>query len=248
MGGPDGGFHTTPWTQILGLRVLDEAGRRGVKGRVISQYWKPVYCYLRRRGNDNEEAKDLTEGFFADVVLGRTLLEKADPEQGRFRTYLLTALRNYVTSVLRSASSEKRRPTGGLVSLDAFETTVVAIADGAPEDEFNRAWALSIVASALHDVETQCAKSGKTSHWEVFRARVLDPILEGKTAPSLDQWCEGRPGVTPSQASNMLVNAKRMFRTSLKRCVRPLVGTDDEVDGEIAELMSLLGPARAGSA
>jgi RNA polymerase sigma-70 factor (ECF subfamily) len=101
------GFSTTQWTEILRLQSADEVDRRALVGRLAERYWPPVYAFLRRSGNDPEAAKDLAQDFFFEVVLGRQLFQQADPARGRFRTFLLTALRRYTTQVHRSRNARK---------------------------------------------------------------------------------------------------------------------------------------------
>lgn len=98
MGGYDSRFYTTCWTVIADSNTDDETRNRLIINDLLSRYWKPVCCYLRRKGHDNESAKDLTQGFFCEIVLGRELIKKANKRKGRFRTFLLTALDRYVIS------------------------------------------------------------------------------------------------------------------------------------------------------
>ena len=118
MGGVGGRFPTTCWTIIEEVHPGDEAHKRALIGDLLGDYWKPVYCYLRRRGHGNEEAKDLTQGFFQEVVLGRELIQRADPNRGRFRTLLLTALDHYLANVHRGQCAQKRIPAAKLIALD----------------------------------------------------------------------------------------------------------------------------------
>jgi len=127
MGGQDRMFQTTHWTQILHVQGKDIPLRDRALAGLLTRYWKPVYCYLRRKGHDNEAAKDLTQGFFCDVVLDRGLVERAQRAKGRFRTFLLTALEHYVASVHRSACAAKRTPTGGPVQLDGIESAELPV-------------------------------------------------------------------------------------------------------------------------
>ncbi|MBE3124006.1 MAG: hypothetical protein IMZ65_04310, partial [Planctomycetes bacterium] len=99
MGGRGESFETTRWTEIVSARAGDDDRRREALDRILARYWKPVYCWLRRKGYGNEAAKDLTQGFFHEVVVKRGLVAKADRARGRFRAFLLTALRRYATSV-----------------------------------------------------------------------------------------------------------------------------------------------------
>jgi len=101
MGGPRGSFQTTQWSQIQGSKTNNQERRKASINNLMGRYWKPVYCYLRYKGYDNEKAKDLTQGFFHEIILGRELIQHANQEKGRFRTFLLTALDCYVRSVYR---------------------------------------------------------------------------------------------------------------------------------------------------
>jgi len=107
IGGIQETFLTTHWSLIEAVGASDDDRRKALLGLLLNRYWKPVYCYLRRKGYNNEDAKDLTQGFFQEVVLGRKVIEKADRSKGRFRTFLLTALDNYVINVHTAETAQK---------------------------------------------------------------------------------------------------------------------------------------------
>ena len=89
MGGETETFLTTHWSLIEDVQSRGDKDRALI-GLLLGKYWKPVYCYLRRKGYDNEQAKDLTQDFFHEVVLSRDLVRRADQSKGRFRSFLLT--------------------------------------------------------------------------------------------------------------------------------------------------------------
>ena len=120
MGGTGSGFITTQWTVIGQIRSR-ETGRRDLVGDLLKKYWKPVYCYLRHKGYDNEQAKDLTQGFFQEVVLGRELIQQADKAKGRFRTFLLFALERHLKSVHRKRTARKRIPKDRIFQLEQID-------------------------------------------------------------------------------------------------------------------------------
>jgi len=82
MGGKNVAFKTTNWADIRHAKTQNEIQRRIIIDKIIKQYWKPVYCYIRRKGHTNESAKDLTQGFFYEIVVGRQLVQKADRSKG----------------------------------------------------------------------------------------------------------------------------------------------------------------------
>jgi RNA polymerase sigma-70 factor (ECF subfamily) len=245
-GGVDGRFRTTHWTQIRRARTLDDARRRAVLDQVLTRYWKPVYCFLRRRGHDNETAKDLTQGFFQEVVLGRDLVQRAEADRGRFRTFLLTALDHYVTSVHRAASAQRRDPGEPIVSIEGLGpgTLPEPAPSTNPVEAFNYAWASALLDAVLEEVERDYVARGRETHWAVFHARVIAPIMDGEPPPPLGELCERHGIRSEMTASNMIVTVKRRFQTVMREHVRQFVESDADVDQEIQELIAMLSRGR----
>jgi hypothetical protein len=96
MGGSTEEFLTTYWSVIDEIAVDDDTRNQALINELLKKYWKPVYCFLRYKGYENEQAKDLTQGFFQEVVLTRKLIQYADKAKGRFRTLILSALEQYL--------------------------------------------------------------------------------------------------------------------------------------------------------
>ena len=247
IGGENESFESTQWGEIIRVRDGDDPTRERAIARILGQYWKPVYCYLRRKGYANDKAKDLTQGFFCDVVLGRRLIERADPRKGKFRTFLLTALNNYAVSIARAEQANKRMPTEGLVALDGDDGPVPEPrGDVSPEEAFHCAWAASLIESVLADVERRCLADGLDRHWQVFRAMVVEPILHGESSPRLEALCEELGIASRTKAYNMNVTVKRRFQAGLAERVRQYAGSDAEVNEEIGEIMAALSHRPAG--
>jgi hypothetical protein len=104
MGGAGRVFLTTHWSLIEDVKKRPDEDRALI-GLLLERYWKPVYCYLRQKGYDNEQAKDLTQGFFHEIVLNLNLVQRADQSKGRFRSFLLYALNEYLMNERRSELS-----------------------------------------------------------------------------------------------------------------------------------------------
>jgi RNA polymerase sigma-70 factor (ECF subfamily) len=242
IGKSGGRFPTTHWTALAEVRPGDEARNRFLIGELIGEYWRPVYCYLRRKGYDNEAAKDLTQGFFQEVVLGRELIQRADPEKGRLRTLVLTALDRYVANVHRARTAQKRIPPEKLTPLDEIGRCDVpaAAADFSCEESFNYAWVSALLDKMLQEVEADCCRRGMVTHWYLFRDRVVRPIVEDRDPPSLPELC-ARYGVKEAtKASNMIFAVKRRLRATLEQHVRQSVASDAEAAAEVAELAQFL--------
>jgi DNA-directed RNA polymerase specialized sigma24 family protein len=249
MGGSGAEMMQTRWSQIFLVQQGRTQQRQQALGSITQQYWKPVYSFLRCRGYDNDRAKDLTQGFFTDVILGRQLVDKADRNQGKFRSYLLSSLGNYVNDQHRRRTAASRRPEKGLVSLEGVEANrfVSSQTDADPERTFHRVWASALLSTVLRELEAQCRSRGQAKHWEVFRHRHLLPILEGVRPASYARICRQCDIETPAKATTMNVTVKRKFESLLRRRVRQSVDSDEQVEDEIRDLMNILSQMDPGS-
>ncbi|MBN1360117.1 MAG: sigma-70 family RNA polymerase sigma factor [Sedimentisphaerales bacterium] len=238
IGGVQEAFLTTHWSFIDEISTDQTDQNRALIELLLVRYWKPVYCYLRRRGYSNEDAKDLTQGFFQEVVLGRKLVAKADQTKGRFRSFLLVALNRYVINVEQEQAARKRAPSGRLVSLDlaGMEEVPQAMTALTPEDAFTYAWVSALLEQVLEDVQAGCERDGKRLHWQVFHDRLLQPVLQGGPAPALENICNEYGLADPATASNMIVTVKRRFRTALAERLRDSVMSDEEAEAEFQEI------------
>lgn len=242
MGGTGQVFLTTHWSIIENVGKSDDDKNQALIGLLLSKYWKPVYCYLRRKGHDNEQAKDLTQGFFHDVVLGRSLIQKADQSKGHFRSFLLIALNRYLITVKTGQDAQKRVPKSKLVRLDIADLHELrqAASELTPEDSFNYAWVSALLEQVLQEAEAKCHEDGKTVHWHIFHDRILEPIMDKTKVPSMTEICR-RYGIdSETKASNMVVTVKRRFQTVLRNHLRSLVVSEDQVNEELTEIMRFL--------
>ena len=240
LGGVRESFLTTQWSVIEKVRSNDQKDKnQALIGQLIKRYWKPVYCYVRRKGYENEEAKDIVQSFFHEVVLSRQLIQKADKGKGRFRSFLLFALNRYLKVVQRDEKAKKRIPKSKLLSEDLVDLPeLMEITSGlTPEESFDYAWISELLQEVLKQVEAQCYKDGKMVHWNIFEDRVLKPIMEETEALSMEEICH-KYGISDAiKASNMIVTVKRRFRSSLKERVRESVTSDEQVEEELEEIM-----------
>ena len=248
MGGSKDAFQATHWPEIRKAKTLDQVRQKIAVGNLIRKYWKPVYCYLRQKGFDNELAKDLTQGFFHEIVLERKLIQQADESKGRFRTFLLTALDRYTTSMHRKETAKKRAPSDAMIQLDAMDVPDFpeARSDVRPEHVFDYAWAANIVDEVLAKVKDEYCKTSREAHWNVFSAKVLSPIFDTADSPSLTTICAKHGVDNETKASNMIVTVKRRFRSVLKSHLRQFVQSDSEVEEEFNHLVNILSRYTAG--
>jgi len=241
MGGLRETFLTTHWSLIEGVQKQQDPDRALI-GLLLERYWKPVYCYLRRQGCGNEQAKDLTQGFFHEVVLNRHLVERADPAKGSFRSLLLHALRQYVIDERRRETALRQIPKGKLVSLDLADPPELpeVIHPLDPEESFNYAWKADLLERVLEEVKESCVSRGMETHWRVFHDRVLQPVLQDTRTLSLNEICAQYGIEDEARASHMLDTVKRRFHEVLRRHVRQTVASNEDAEEELGEIVKFL--------
>lgn len=237
IGGVGEAFLTTHWSLIEKAQSSEE-GSRELIGLLLKKYWKPVYCYLRRKGYDNEQAKDLTQGFFHEVVLGRGLIKKADQSKGRFRPYLLLALNRYLINIREEETARKRIPKDRLIPLDSIDLPDLppSVIQSAPEEAFNYAWVSALLEQVLAEVQTKCRQRDLMLHWQVFRDRLVRPILNRSEPLSMKEICDKYGIEDTIKASNMITTVKRLFQTILKQHVRNSVMSEEDTADELAQI------------
>lgn len=122
MGGSKYYFQTTIWDLFKDLKSKNQEKQKAAMEQIVLLYWKPIYCCLRRRGYNNEDAKELTQEFSLSRIQKKKF-KRADCNRGRFRTFLLKCLGNFVINFERDAAAGGRRPSKPIVSIDQFDTT-----------------------------------------------------------------------------------------------------------------------------
>lgn len=228
-------FPSTSWELLAhAARGGDEAAP--ARGEFAERYYGAVRAYIAAlaRGTASQ-TDDLTQRFFEAVVLSGTLLARADQEKGRFRFYLKQAIRNFLIGEHRQRS----RRTASEVSLDGVTDgwSLVAVdASPSPDEAMMRAWAQSLVAMALSQLERACAEKGQREHFEMFMRRYVD---DPDRAPS---WADvGLPfGLDEKTARNRTETAARRFRSLLRQLIASDIGAGDDIDGELQAVLAVL--------
>ena len=241
MGGMHEAFLTTHWSLIGDIQAGHGEDRALIK-LLLQRYWKPVYCYLRRKGFNNEDAKDLTQGFFHEIVLRRQLVQRSDQAKGRFRSFLLHALNQYIINQRAKQTATIRIPRDKLVSLETMDPSDLPEDMSAcePDASYNYAWISALLDRVLAAVKRSCSEEGLQTHWEIFHARIVEPILSGEPAPPLSEICTRLSVEDTRRASNMMITVKRRFREMLRKSIRNTVISTNQVDEELDEIIRFL--------
>ena len=238
IGGAGEVFLTTHWSLIEDIKSKEDKDK-ALMNLLLKRYWKPVYCYLRHKGYDNEQGKDLTQGFFQEVVLNRNLVQRAEQCKGRFRSFLLYALNQYLINVKTADAARKRIPAEKLVQIDTIDPSEVpqAVSNLSAEDTYNYAWLSALLDQILSEVEAKCREDGMETHWNIFHDRVVQSILENVEPPSLADICKKYGIEDEKKVSNMNITVKRRFQAALKQYIRNTVTSDTQINEELEEIM-----------
>jgi RNA polymerase sigma factor (sigma-70 family) len=234
MGGAGGSFPSTRESVLASLGHLTPAGRDRDLERLISLYWKPVYCLVRRLGaRSNEDAKDLTQEFFVRVVLEGALTERYTPDKGSFRAYLKTSVRNFVRNEHRDGARLKRGAPLPLEIRDFDLTEVLPDAHALPPDQlFDAAWRSIVLGKAVQLLQERLTAEGKTDVFEVFRRY----DLEADGAQASYETVGRALKISPDTVKNHLTRAREDFRAAVRSVVCATVADAKDLSSELREL------------
>jgi RNA polymerase sigma factor (sigma-70 family) len=240
IGGVRQQFPSTRWSLIEGTRSVDADERKRALDVLISAYWKPVYKYIRLHWKkDNEEAKDLTQEFFARLV-AKQLLDRFDPSRARLRTYLRLCVDGLVMNEDKTARRFKRGGDVVLLPLE-FETAegelqqLPIAAPGSPDELFAREFARSLFSLALDRLRVECRAKGKALHYQLLE---LYDIEEGGRDLTYDEVAR-RFGVKPTDVTNYLAYARKEFRRLVLDELRTMTATEEEFRREAHTLLGV---------
>jgi hypothetical protein len=228
-------FPRTDWSQLG-----KAAGAEPVPlDQLIRLYWQPLKIFLVSTFPAlSSQADTLLQDFAEDKLLQDGWLRKADQSRGRFRDFLKTSLRNFVLDRLNRAES-KNPP----LSLDELEHELPG--PQAAAEEFDLIWARTVLAETLRRMEVDCKNPGSDQPrrgyiWEMFRIRLLDPVFEDTDQVPYDQLIERFGLRSPTDASNLLLSGKRIFKAHLSRVISEYARQDAATAAEIQALEDFL--------
>ena len=202
-------------------------------------YWYPLYAYIRRRGNNHEQARDLTQDFFARA-LEKGLLAEADPSRGRFRSFLRTVCAHFLANRRDWDQAQKRGGGRNVLQIDSAAEGRYAheLADDlSPERIFDRSWALTLLGRVLDQLGQEYEKAGKAATFEALRD-MLSGDSEGHSYAAVAK----RLGTTEGAARVAAHRLRQRYGHLLRREIAATVAEPSEVDEEIKDLFAALDP------
>ena len=218
-------FNTTHWSLVGSAASEGDASLEAL----CQQYWQPVYVVARRAGHDVETAKDLTQGFFAKL-LEQQWLKVADQEKGRFRTFLVTALKRYMVDEWRKERAAKRGGGQEVLQIDEEFAEQVEVSDSSPDALFDRHWALALLDTALARLENE-------SGAEFFLLKGCLTAQRGEIDyGELAEKMEVKEGAARVAVHRL----RKRYRTVIREEVARTVREEDEVQEELEILLGAL--------
>lgn len=234
----EAGSSHTNWALIFDAARGEGLPAKTAMEQLVRRYWPAVYAYIRQTGRSVDEASDLTQGFVCEIILGRNLFGHADPNRGRFRTLLLTALQNFLRQQHRSETAARRAPDKAPLRLDEHDLAAMQPSSAlTPEQAFSTQWHATLVHRVLERVRTSCRASGLEAHWRVFEARVVRPMLFGEKRVAYAKLVELLELDDAGQAANMMVTVKRRFVRGLIEEVGWTVHDPMQIEEELRALL-----------
>lgn len=232
------GFHTTHWSVVRAAGDSQLPGAAAALEQLCRVYWQPVYAAVRRKTPNAEDALDLTQGFFADLLRARAIA-RADPDKGCFRSFLLGALKHFLADQRDFAQAKKR---GGRVEFVPFDTAVAESRYGAGsisfstmDRQFDHAWALALLDRALARLREEFELSGRA---ELFDGLKL--FLTGDKPPGSYAGAATQLRITEGSAKMTVMRMRQRFRALVRQEIAQTVTTPDEFAIELRAFLEAL--------
>ena len=206
--------------------------------KLCRAYWQPLYAFIRRSGHSPHDAQDLTQAFLLHL-LEKKALRKVSPEKGRFRTFLLAALKYFLANERERLQAQKRGGNVTFVPLDAqlAEHQYAREAGNSthPDQVFERRWALTLLDKVLGTLEAEMTQAGKSDRWRELKLSLLS---DSAAVPYAE--IAARLGVTQSGVKMAVMRLRQRFGELLRAEIAGTVGSPEEIEDEMRHLLSVI--------
>jgi RNA polymerase sigma-70 factor (ECF subfamily) len=235
---PGSSFATTHWSIVLGAGGDNASAARSLEV-LCRRYWYPLYAFVRRQIGDVEEARDLTQAFFVRLI-EKKVVSRADPERGRFRSFLLGALKNFLANEHDRKTARKRGGTHIHWSLDleAGESrfNLEPAHHETPERIFDRDWALRLLELVVTRLRQEFGDAGQSERFEKLQA-----FLQGKPEAAAYASAAASLNMTEEATRQAVHRLRKRYRELLRAEVADTVATAEDVEAEIRGLFEAVG-------
>jgi RNA polymerase sigma factor (sigma-70 family) len=234
----DPDFTSTHWSQVLAAGDASSPRAADALAQLCRTYWYPLYVFVRRQGIDAEEAQDLTQAFFARL-LERNFIAAAVEEKGRFRSFLLIALKRFLLNERERAQAQKRGGGQTLVSLDDAEAEgryrLEPLSELTPDTIYERRWAVALLDEVMLGLRREYAADGREEWFDALKLFLYDeksPVPQAEIAR--------RFGVTESAVKSAVHRLRTRYRERLRQEVAGTVANPSEIEDELRHLLAVL--------
>lgn len=232
-------FPTTRITLIRAIQGGHDADAYQALSTLCSAYWYPVYAYVRRLGHSHEEAEDLTQGFFTRVLDKRSL-RGFDRERGRFRSFLLGALKHFIANERDAARAQKRGGGRAHIPLDEVlhagdRYSLEPHSDLSPDRIFERQWALTVLSRVQSAMREEAIRQAKDAQFERLKG-----LLVGEGSDAGYRALAAELNTTEGALKTAVHRLRQRFREMLREEIAHTVADPAQVGGELRELMAAI--------
>jgi DNA-directed RNA polymerase specialized sigma24 family protein len=235
-------FEETAWSVVIAAGATTEPRAHAAMAELCRVYWPPIYAYLRRSGYDMHDAQDLTQSFFQHLLENETL-RRVSREKGRFRSFLLGALKLCLADEQARRHTLKRGGRIQFISTDELEAEELhhlrADREAAPDEILDARWAGVVLERALEQVRAEYTAEGKA---DLFEA--LSPFLGGTKPHVSYQEVADRMKLGLGAVKTLIYRLRRQFATAVRREIMQTVSAPHEVDDELRRLRSVFARVR----
>jgi RNA polymerase sigma-70 factor (ECF subfamily) len=231
---------TTSWTQVLAARDAPSSESRLALEALCRVYWYPLYAFVRRQGEGPEDARDLTQAYFAQL-LEKGYLDDYDPSRGRFRVFLMASMRNFLSKEREKARAWKRGGRAGVVPLDEvdpegrYRHEPVDRLD--PEQVFERRWALTLLERVLDRLREEQVAAGREKEFGRLKG-----LLTGEQPKVPYRDVAAELGTSEAAVKASVHRLRQRFGTLLREAIAETVASPQEVDDEVRHLLGTIAP------
>jgi RNA polymerase sigma factor (sigma-70 family) len=230
-------FATTHWSMVLSAGGSHSLAASRALAALCECYWFPLYAFVRRAGHSAEDAQDLTQEFFARLLAQR-FLRNVDRQKGKFRSFLLGALKHFLADQWDRAHAQKRGGTQTVVSFDSLDAEtryrLEPAVDLTPEKMFEKQWALSLLEQVLSRLHAEMAAGGKSALFEALKDTLTG--VRSTSYATIGAELDMTEGAVKVAAHRM----RRRYRDLLREEIAQTVASSDEIRDEIRYLLSCL--------
>lgn len=224
-------FDTTRWSVVRRAR---DSGAEDALAHLCQSYWQPLHAFALRRGHPREEAQDLTQGFFAELLAGR-YLDNVREGRGRFRSFLLGCFKHYLAHEHRKGMTARRGGAAPHLSLEGEPGLDPPAADATPEQAYQRQWALTLLDHVVRELAERYRAGGRERLFAV-----LAPALSAEQEGYEPERMAAELGMTPGAVRVAVHRLRRQYRDALRRRIAATLDAGESVESELEYLVSCL--------